>query len=308
MSLTKAGKKRPFLFLNSLFIYLVLLLCALLLFFSYKNEYNQTRDASKLLLDTIAAQESRESQDIFKILESWRKDVESSTTLRSNPCDSSYIKVLGENLEFSTYGAISSDGDFICSREPLPGKVNISDRDYFQKVLDEKKPVVSGYIVGRVTNKRVYTFSVPVFYEEDEVQTVLLVGVDLAWMNKHLGELNFPKGSEFLSTDKNGVILGYYPDGEEKIGTSRFSAKIFSLILSRNSGSVTFKGEDGIRRIYSFHPLTFVNGEQDISIFQIVGLPFSTVKYFYGSLLIILIFVFTVLMFGVKWGSEKSGK
>lgn len=230
-------------------------------------------DETRHLLVMINDKQQDLVKDVDFKLSAWGADVKQHQGTASSPCDSDIIKKIGEDPRFTTYVVADVSGDVICTENSGDGSgVNLSDRPYFQEVLETKKLAVSGFLVGRFTGSNVMVYAHPVLDDREQVTQVLLVGMDLSWVNDFFSNLDIPRGSEIAISDLNGNIEVYYPNHSEYIGQQMFEPQIFSILLSHQSGDILTKGIDGKMRRYIYGPV-YLNEDDRADSFVLVGLP-----------------------------------
>jgi len=88
---------------------------------------------------------------------------------------------------------------------PEQKKMAADDRDYFQKVLQTKKPVISEVLTGRLTQKEIVILSSPVLLN-NEVEAVVNVSFNLEKTKENLENLPPPNGKILILLDKNDQL------------------------------------------------------------------------------------------------------
>lgn len=120
--------------------------------------------------------------------------------------------------QFINIGAPDTNGNLTCNATPLVRKVNVADREYFQKSLNEKSFAIGQFQFDRVATTNSVNFSYPVLDEVGNVTRILVAVVPLDWWSRSLSESNLPKGSLAFVLDKNNKIVANYPESVEKLG------------------------------------------------------------------------------------------
>lgn len=174
----------------------------------------------------------------------------------SGACQEALAAKLTQASYFINLGIAQLNGDITCAAVPAARPVNISDRDYFRRVLETRGFVISDFVISRATGKGTIAFARPVLDGSQRLRGVAFAGLDLAWLNRHMTEADFPEGSRLAVIDGRGGIAARYPDPEGWTGKSMPEAPLLKLLLSKGGeGTADELGIDGVRRIYAFAPL-----------------------------------------------------
>jgi len=188
-------------------------------------------------------------------------------------------EILAGLLEFHPYtanlGLINREGDLLCSALPFTPPINLSDRAYFQRVLQSRAFAVGDYQVGRITGTPNINAGYPVLDPEGDLQSVVFAAIDLTWINLIAENAGLPEGSTVTSIDPRGVILAHFPDPDLWISKSMADTPLFAAVSTQpGEGTVEVEGFDGVERLYGYTPLLEGEGE---SPYLIVGIPTSAV-------------------------------
>ncbi len=186
-----------------------------------------------------------------------------------------------KHLEFSRLGLISLDGTLHATSGP---DINVSDRSYFEEVLQEKKSVVTDLKESRITGNKIFIVAVPVLGEDGEVQGALHGAVNLADFQAHEGQrLKVANQSAYVIDREGNFILR---DANNEDASWKFDT-IFEQIqlngndmtmeqlqrkLSRGEVVTTELTSDGVEYLTVFTPLNFNNW------YTVVALPLSEIS------------------------------
>lgn len=166
----------------------------------------------------------------------------------------SIMKPLPQHADWTT-GAWLTDaqGNILCDTTgPLPG-ISLGDRPYFKRALETKDFVLSGYIVGRRSQKQI-VLAVQPLLKDGEVHRVLGVSIELAWYND-LIKVSRDPGIAILVLDDHGVVLGHQPDIGDWLGRKMGDDPDIRTVLEKATGTFVSAGIDGVKRVWSFKPL-----------------------------------------------------
>ena len=105
---------------------------------------------------------------------------------------------------------------------PERAGTNISDRDYFQMAVNEKKTVISNPLIGRLSKEYIVIVATPILIE-DHIEGVFLVNFNLNHLKKDLEEAVKGQNRRIFLIDSSGniikrevIIKGMLDKGEKK--------------------------------------------------------------------------------------------
>lgn len=110
-------------------------------------------------------------------------------------CSKLFGDILKHYPSHANLVAVEPDGDVFCSGVPLKAPVNLADRAWFQRVVNNRNFTVSNYQIDRVSGKPGVAFSYPVFDAKGQIQSVVYTLLDLAWFNQLAAEVQLPPGA-----------------------------------------------------------------------------------------------------------------
>jgi signal transduction histidine kinase len=217
------------------------------------------------------------------------------------------MKTLLEQVEtYINVGIADLNGTIQCSGIEVPAGTNVSDRWYFQRVLETGRFAIGEYQVGRVTGKRSLQFGYPLRDASDTITGVLFAAVDLNTIYNVLSTAELPAGATFTLFDHNGIILARFPEHELWVGRSGVDAPLIATMLNlKTTGTFEGAGLDEVARLYAFSPL---NNGDEASLFLALGIPdqiaYAEMYRFLGnhflSLTIAALVAAALLTFGVS--------
>jgi diguanylate cyclase (GGDEF)-like protein len=123
---------------------------------------------------------------------------------------------------FISATVFSSTGNRICPKSPQKEPVNISDREYFQKILQTKSYAISKLLIGRLSKTECIIFSQPILDERGNVIYVVNLGLDAKWLKTLLKNATkkfpVPSGTIAMVVDEAGTIVAATPDTNANVG------------------------------------------------------------------------------------------
>lgn len=162
-------------------------------------------------------------------------------------------------------------GDIYCASPKLEQPVFIGDRPYFQETLQSKDFVIGETITGRLTNRLIQPFAMPMLDSQGEIRGVVLVTMNLDALLAYSASLQLPPQSAVLVVDDQGTVITRYPLTEELVGQNLNGMPLIQQILAqRGEGNAETTGVDGTERLYAFTPMQST-ANQDL--FISIGIP-----------------------------------
>ncbi|MBI3107986.1 MAG: PAS domain S-box protein, partial [Candidatus Rokubacteria bacterium] len=197
-------------------------------------------------------------------------------SLDAEACAKTFAGMLVDFPSYSNIGAAKPNGDIFCSAVPLPGPINLADREHFQRVLRTRAFVASKFVIARTTGKPTIIFLYPLVEGSSVVRAVVTIVLDLDWLHRLAEQASLPPGSTFSVVDEDGVFLARYPDPRDWVGRVVPDAPITRAVLSGlTEGTVEAQGLDGIRRLYAYTRLP--TDAQTGAVYIGIGTPTAVV-------------------------------
>ena len=162
--------------------------------------------------------------------------------------------LLAQAPRYISSSVLGPDGRVICAGAPVEPGLSGADRTYFRLALQTGGFVIGDYAVGRISGRPTLHLARPFRDEAGRPAGVINVALSLDWLGKQLAALGLPPESAVAVSDRNGIVLARYPDGQRYVGqpdtaTTRLTAR------GEHVGVATLNGLDGRRRIIAFSPL-----------------------------------------------------
>ena len=189
--------------------------------------------------------------------------------LDSAACCSLFADLLKQNPRYLNIAAVEPNGNVLASAIPFTRPINVADRAYFRRAIQTRNFAIGDYQIGRITGKPTVNFGYPVFSEAGAVKAVVLVALDLAWINQLAATNQMHNEATLLVTDNNGMILARYPDPEKFVGKSMPEKFIVKSILTKREGVEEAPDLDDVPRLFGFTSL----GPPSGAVYVSVGIP-----------------------------------
>lgn len=106
---------------------------------------------------------------------------------------------------------IGTDGIPICTSSDQPSRRSVADRPHFQEALRTGEPVLSDFVIGRLTGEPTIVLVQP-RKREGRLESLIFASIDLQWLNRLAAETGAAFQARVLLADGNGTVLAAYPD------------------------------------------------------------------------------------------------
>ncbi len=188
-------------------------------------------------------------------------------------CSALLRTILRKNPDYANLGVIRMNGDVVCNAVPSSRQVNLADRAHFKRAIAERRFIAGNYVFGRVIQKHTINLTYPVIDIDNKVAAVVFIALDLAELDRFIGDIQFPPGSILVTSDSDGIIISRRPDPEKWFG-KKVSDEIRDAISRGQRQPIVLEGPDGIDRLHAFARV----GTPEISNFTVtIGIPIDDI-------------------------------
>ena len=164
---------------------------------------------------------SAEQQRIIDGAEQVLNVISTSPFLQDNLpglCERELNGLVRQSPRYNSATVIGLDGHRICASGPFDRDADLSGRAYFQRALQTGGTVVGEYTIGRRSGRPALHTAKPFRNRDGVVAGVVVLALDIAWLNQQLAQLPLPANAVASIADRNGNILARSPNGENYIG------------------------------------------------------------------------------------------
>jgi PAS domain S-box-containing protein len=203
--------------------------------------------------------------------------------------------------DYLTFGLIELDGKVFCSASPTNNWPSLTDRSYFQRVLQTKGFAIGDFQVGRLTGQPSLNFGYPVLDENAQLKRVLFAALKLSLLSESIAHVPMPSDAMITVIDRSGNVLARHPHPEKWVGKSLVGTPLFKWTSAEKQGVIELPGVDGISRL---HAVTCITEGQSPSLFVSVGIPLETSFARANQQLLrncIVLAVVTMCLIGAAW-------
>jgi signal transduction histidine kinase len=154
---------------------------------------------------------------------------------------------------------IDLEGNIICTSVVSNSSfsANVSDRAYFQSVIQTERFTVSDVVRGRLQDRWLTVLAYPIHDLDGRLAGVLAVAIDLFSYQATLENLSIPLEGSVTILDSSGTVLGRSAHADRWIGERVGDSELVRQMTASVDGTTLGTGLDGVERLYS---LTYVEG------------------------------------------------
>jgi PAS domain S-box-containing protein len=185
-------------------------------------------------------------------------------------CATQMTELQGQFPSIAGIAVGAPDGVQFCSSRDSVIGVSLPDRPYFQRAVQNKALAISGYIIGRQTDRPHLHFAYPALDAAGEVRAVVILAFDLARLSASLSTAALPAGATASLIDGDGILLGRAPPAPDWIGRRARETDFAETMRLQRRGVIDAVGIDGVPRLHGFAPLY-----ASADLFAVVGLPWQ---------------------------------
>lgn len=167
---------------------------------------------------------------------------------------------------------VGKDGRVQCATNNAVVGLDLSDRDYFKVAQQTHNFAFSDFLLAKSNNKPIMMSAYPVSAITDEVDSVIVAGVNLDWMSKIMSNLGGRPGISAVLVDSAGVVMAAPADQASMIGRPLDAIPLLSAIAEKAAGSdqaegsLSFIAADGSKRAINFARIAGTQSRLIVSI------------------------------------------
>ncbi len=192
-------------------------------------------------------------------------------------CTAFFSDLRRHYADYLVIGAVDEKGIAFCNSTRPDRRPDVSDREYFRRVMATGAFAVGNFTHSRVTDRKLVTFAYPVRDGNGRLTGAVIASVDLDWLGAHISRKSFPADTALAIADRDGTILVRYPDSESWIGR-KVPPRLERLMKPAQESVHDETDLDGVRRIGATVPVSFGSGGTDF----VVAVGFSKAAVFAG--------------------------
>jgi diguanylate cyclase (GGDEF)-like protein len=144
------------------------------------------------------------------------------------------------------------DGRIKCATDPRVLGLNVSDRAYFQSALRSRDFALSDYVITRISQTPGLIATYPVVDDDGSVNAVILGTINLHWIGDLAATAAQRSGTSLALVDGGGTLVAASADEVKLVGRNFAEQPLARDMLSKDEGTITVAGFDGIPRIFAY--------------------------------------------------------
>ncbi|TVT58960.1 MAG: EAL domain-containing protein [Azoarcus sp. PHD] len=229
----------------------------------------------------------------------------------SPACSAFLAKVLGLTERYVNLGVPCADGELLCNALPLKTRVNVADRSYIRRALDNGEFSIGEFQTDRAAGVTSVNFAYPVVAPADgRVVGAAVAVISLSWWSERLAETRLPENSIAYIADADNRIVAHFPEARDRLGLKLGELNIQTPDADSASNYTVAVSKDGsgITRIFAL--MRLVDRDFGSPVFVGVDIPFDARMAAIESQAIkgaLMLLFFVALMFvTAMWGVRVS--
>ena len=196
-----------------------------------------------------------------------------------------------------------ASGKLLCAAKGS-GSQDFSDRYWYQQAIKSNHFVVGDYNIGRIQSLPIIPLAQAIRNHEGKVQRVILVAINVGWLEHRLKHNQFENEAVLRVLDKNGTLVAQQPSNPKGVGKPYPDSSLFNAIASglpEGTGETTTN--DGKSQLYAYVKLS-PNGDDKSNVYVIANIPKNIVVSRASSAFLTnlgLLFALTILGLTMAW-------
>ncbi len=228
---------------------------AILAYNDYTTDTERAVTSARGLADTTATEVLamiRDAQQSMEIL-AQRPLVQAVDAAN---CDSLLSGLHQVSPRFADIGVVNLAGQVVCSSRPQrgPGLTSVARLEWFQRVLREKRFVISKPFVGPITGRMVSVLALPVV-KGGVIKGVIALPVDLLAYRPAALSGSLPQGTVLGILDGDGTLMWRSADPEKWIGKNMREREWVRRLLASQGGVADAVELDGTAHVHGVSPV-----------------------------------------------------
>ena len=194
---------------------------------------------------------------------------------RAEECQALFTNLLQLHPIYANLGALDAEGKVFASALPARRGLELGDRAYFNLARDTGKFAVGEFQVGRISGVPTLSMAQPL-KENGRFLGVVFAALDLKWFHQLAGRSDLPEGATLTLIDRKGIVLVRYQATDNRqdwVGQTLTNAPLRGFLAAGTDLTGTFRGLDGVERLYTSTALSRTAGLPDAHVF--VGIPIA---------------------------------
>lgn len=189
---------------------------------NYRQDLRLAEDQVRQELAAVAQVAEAGQEAVISGVRNMMETVASGPSVRRTDlrelCFSFLANIVSRSPDFANLGFANRQGNIECMGRRTAGAINVSDRDYFNKVMEDPRFTIGSYMLGRVSRTPALGFGMPVYNDDGQFVGVAFAAVNVNRLADAFGKLGLRPGLHVTLLDRNGVLLATTRAGLGQVG------------------------------------------------------------------------------------------
>ncbi len=171
-------------------------------------------------------------------------------------CNAALADVRAEHPQYLNLSVIDPSGTVVCSALAVALGTNVSDRDWFQRLITMRRPVVGNFQIGKVIRKADLIVAVPKLDANGGIERIFGAAIEVKQFSAKAATATLPPGAVLTLLDRNQTIIFRHPDTDKWVGKTAPASDTAKLIFAGAPDDVReVKSVDGVTRLWVSVPV-----------------------------------------------------
>ncbi len=145
------------------------------------------------------------------------------------------------------------DGRIKCSSQPQVIGLNVGDRPHFQHALTSREFGLSDYLINHANQAPSVVATFPAIRDDGTLNGVVLAVINLQWISDLAATAaEHSAGAQVVLLDGSGTVIAASGPQGPMVGKQLVDGPLTQEMLANDDGTVTAAGLDGVRRIFGY--------------------------------------------------------
>ena len=185
-------------------------------------------------------------------------------------CPAALARIVETHPVYHNALIADASGDVRCSVRPLAASVNLADRDYFRRALEQDRAIVSGLLTGRVSGVEIIVVAQPVRDASSGGLALLMVSLEAEKLSSALRPPPVAEGTVLILADADGHLVARWPDVAGWRGRIQPGLAAQKGAIAPTEGFIDVVGLDGRPRVAGYAKL---RDAPESPLYVVAGVP-----------------------------------
>ncbi len=182
--------------------------------------------------------------------------------------------IVSQSPHYVVCNLFSVRGDLVANSLPDFKPFNVANRAWFQSVTGTLTCTRGEFVVSRASALPVIVQGCPVLDSAGRLVGAMSVGIGFDWLEQLAASLDLPPGSSVCVVDAQGDIRAHFPARTAEHAKYIPDSRAVMNQVRQGDTILQELGQDGIKRIFAYSPLTSQPGRE---LYVRVGIPVAVI-------------------------------